>query len=71
MCGSNNMVSLNLAPHLDSFLTVVHAKDDCSSKESADCLKEEIHGELSPALSSKQTQGQGHCGVQMAPCKCT
>lgn len=50
-CG-NKLISLNLE-HVESSLTVVHAKNDGSTKKSTDCLKEEVHGEFSPALSSK------------------
>lgn len=35
------------------FLTVVHAKDDGGAKKGTNCLKEEVHGELPPALSAK------------------
>lgn len=50
-------------------LTVVHAEDDGRTEKSADCLEEEVHGKLPPALSSKQAQGKSHSGVQMAACE--
>lgn len=47
-------------------LTVVHAENDSSSEKTTNCLKKEVHGELSPGLSSKQAKSKGHCRVQMA-----
>lgn len=72
-CKTATLLKLHVArplktPPLELVLTIIHAKNDGSPKESSNCLKEEIHGELSPALSPKQAEGKGHCRIQMAAC---
>lgn len=55
--------------YLNAVLTIVQAKNDCSTKKGTDCLKQEIHGKLPPALPPQQTQSKGDRGIQVATCK--
>lgn len=50
-------------------LTIIHAKDDTSPKESTNCLGKKVHQKLSPFCPSKKAEGKSYSWVQMTSCE--